>query len=160
MDGQDDLTITAASVSADGPTYLDDYYHWVHVEFQNNTGGTIEITRTACSFETEVGHPKHMATSSRHCTILPGKRQRVKIPFQVNLTIMAKTNQPSIEVEYVAGGSARVVESEKLFTPSAMCHICWRCNMMLPKGFTDNGPRGAALHAIWAQADTQRRPRL
>ena len=51
------------------------------------------------------------------------------------------------------------VEYEKLFTPSAMGQVCRRCNMILPKGRTENGAGAAAPHSMLAQAGIRRRPR-
>lgn len=107
MDEQKDLTLVIARVIAIRPTYLDDDEHWVHTEFQNNTGDAIEITQAACSFQTEIGHPKYTAPSSRPCTIPSGGIGKIKIPFQVDLTMTADTNHPSIEVEYAVDGSTK-----------------------------------------------------
>ena len=107
MDEQKDLTLVIAKVIATRPTYLDGDEHWVHTEFQNNTGDAIEITRAACAFQTEVGHPKYTETTSRPCTIPPGGIGKIKIPFKVDLTMTADTNHPSIEVEYPVGGSTK-----------------------------------------------------
>ena len=104
MDEQDDLILVGSWIIADGPTYMDDE-HWVHIEFQNNTGDAIEITQAVCSFQTEIGHPKYTGTTSQPCTIPPGGIGKIKIPFKVDLTMTAYTNRPSIEVEYTVGGS-------------------------------------------------------
>lgn len=104
MSEQQDIRLIGLWIISDGPTtFLNGQKHWVHAEFKNNTKDTIVITQVKCSFQTEDGHPRYTKTILQPYTVLPGEIKTIFIPFQINLTMKAHTNRPSIEVEYKAG---------------------------------------------------------
>ena len=106
MDRREELTLNGLWVMPAGPVlYLNDD-HSIYVELKNNTDNIIVVTRVACSFVTEDPFPEHTVSTCQPCTIPPKNTPMLKIQLYADLTLRAYTNNPTVEVEYEAAGSA------------------------------------------------------